>query len=277
MGKRKETVVENETSLVAAVMSVAAGLTRAKAYTLVKSGEVKVNGARVKTNVGLKAGDTVSVFVPDALCAEAPLKIVYDDENIVVFDKDKHTSYDKLIDMYGAPLYVVHRLDTNTTGLIVFAKTKEAEEELLSAFKDRRVVKRYEAVVYPPPAVERGTFTAYAQMNDGVAVVSDTPKSGGKTMVTEYAVKERVGNAAVLSVLPHTGRTHQIRAHLAFLGSPIIGDPKYGSVKEIAGAPKTQMLAAVELSFTGLTGNLEYLNGKTFKTESGFDLEFLKK
>lgn len=95
-------------------------------------------------------------------------------------------------------------------------------------------------------------------------------------MITEYSVKQRIGSAAVLRVILHTGRTHQIRAHLCFIGCPVIGEHKYGiSGNKVSGAPDTQMLAAVELSFEGLINGLEYLNGKTFTTDGKFDLSFL--
>ena len=97
-------------------------------------------------------------------------------------------------------------------------------------------------------------------------------------MVTEYKVVERIGNAAVLKVTLHTGRTHQIRAHLCFIGCPIIGEHKYGiKGNAIDGAPDSQMLAATELTLNGLCGKLEYLNGKTFTADSKFDLDFLRK
>ncbi|MDE7107426.1 MAG: RNA pseudouridine synthase, partial [Clostridiales bacterium] len=204
---------------------------------------------------------------------------VYDDDNIVIFDKPKRTAYDALPQLYDAPLFAVHRLDTNTTGLIVFAKTEQALKELSDAFRDRRVKKVYEAVVFPAPKEDKATLTAYTKLlsDRNLALVSDKPKAGYKTMITEYTVKQRIGEAAVLSVYPHTGRTHQIRAHLQFIGCPIIGEHKYGvrGGARIDGAPDTQMLAAVELTFSGLKGKLKYLNGKTFTANSGFDLTFL--
>ena len=140
--------------------------------------------------------------------------------------------------------------------------------------------KVYEAVVLPAPKADSGTLTAYTRLltDRNLALVSQVQKSGYKTMITEYSVIERIGEAAVLRVLPHTGRTHQIRAHLGFIGCPIIGEHKYGIRRNAApqGAPDTQMLAAVELTFSGLKGKLKYLNEKTFGADSGFDLTFLK-
>ena len=279
MGKKYEFTVDDEQKATAFLATAVAGLSRAKADILVKSGEVRVNGSRIKSNAALRRGDIVTVFVPDGVSRDVSLKTVYDDDNIVVFDKPKRTAYDALPELYGSPLFAVHRLDTNTTGLIAFAKTEYALAELTAAFRERRVSKLYEAVVSPAPVAERAVLTAYMKLlrSQNTVIVSAEPKAGYKTMITEYEVKERIGGAAVLRVFPHTGRTHQIRAHLNFVGCPIIGEHQYyirGGA--IAGAPDTQMLAAVELSFSGLKGKLAYLNGKVFRAPSAFELDFLR-
>ncbi len=274
MGKKYEFKAENTESVAALLAVSVPSLSRAKSDILVKSGEVRVNGARIKNNITLNIGDTVSVFVPDSLVVHKNIDVVYEDENIVVFDKPKHTPFDAVPSIVAKALIPVHRLDTNTTGVIVFAKTESVAEKLIAAFKARDTEKRYEAVVSPVPKKVSGILTAYVSVENKTASVSQMPRAGYKTMITEYKVTERINDAAVVEVLPYTGRMHQIRAHFAFIGCPIVGDDKYGG-KPARGADG-QLLRAVSIRFNGLDGDTEYLNGKTFSVQPRYDSDFLR-
>lgn len=165
-----------------------------------------------------------------------------------------------------------HRLDRNTTGLIVFAKNNISLNILLEKFKNREIEKHYLAEVYGIPKTKKQTLTAYLFKDNkkSMVYISDTPKKGYVKIITSYEVikENKTSNISLLDVTLHTGKTHQIRAHLAHISLPIIGDGKYG-INEINKKfkSKTQKLSAYKLIFNFKTdsGILNYLNKKIIK------------
>ncbi len=232
---------------------------------LLRARDVKVNGVRVGADVALEAGDEVAYYTTPAQEAKRSHDVIYADENVLICDKYSGVSSEALsCELAGLGALPVHRLDRNTEGLMVYAVGKAAEEELLLAFRERRVHKTYLALCKDAFKRQSATLTAYIKKGtDGVRVFG-APHAGALTAVTEYEVLERGDGLALVKIALHTGRTHQIRAHMAFIGCPVLGDEKYGDVglNKKFGA-RRQRLVSKTLRFE-LSGRLSYLNGKEF-------------
>ena len=232
--------------------------------------DVKVNGVRVNTDVVLNVGDRVEIYyVPVKTCA---YDLLYSDENVVIIYKKSGFTAEQTYEMLCAQFSnarFIHRLDRNTDGIMAFALNDNAEQELLYGFKARTFEKIYKAVVVGEVKRDSQKLTAYLKKDKEKATVSifDKQVEGSVMIQTDYRVLKRSGGTSTLEVTLHTGKTHQIRAHLAHIGYPILGDGKYGdfSANEKYKV-KTQMLTATKLVLKFESDSpLYYLNGKAFQ------------
>lgn len=207
------------------------------------------------------------------------IPIVYEDSNIIVVNKPAgievtgdNSLTSVLTKQYGYSIMPCHRLDRNTSGLTVFAKNRQALDILFDKFKNHEIEKHYICRVYGIPKEKHEILKAYLFKDNkkSVVYISDVPKKGYQNIVTEYSVlsTSKSNNTSILEIILHTGRTHQIRAHLAHIGYPIIGDGKYG-INEVNKKfkSKTQNLCSyiIKFKFNSNSGILNYLNGTEIK------------
>lgn len=251
-------------------------------YKALRQKDIKIDGVRTNKDCTIYAGSEILVYIADnLLCPEINLDIIFEDDNILVINKpvclevtgeNSLTSivHSKYSDCSFLPM-PCHRLDRNTTGLILFAKNEEALNILLDKFQNHEICKKYLALVYGIPKIKHARLEAYLFKDNkkSMVYISDDFKTGYQKIVTSYSVLEEYdNNSSLLEVEIETGKTHQIRAHLAHIGYPIIGDGKYGinSVNKEFGF-KYQQLRSYMLKFDFKTdgGLLNYLNGKSFK------------
>jgi len=240
--------------------------------TLLKTKEIKINGKKTGCDVPLSVGDEVVYFLTQKQAEKRAFHLVYEDENLLIIDKESGVNAEavfcELFQKEGGRCAFIHRLDRNTAGLMAFARNKITEEALLLAFKEKRVEKKYHALCFGRFHKPQDTLVAYLKKDEKNAIVKifNEPIFGAEKIITEYKVIDENADTTKVEVILHTGKTHQIRAHLAHIGCPIVGDMKYGKTEQNKAKKATrQQLVAKSLAFS-MQGGLAYLNGKIFQS-----------
>lgn len=272
-------------------------------FKYIRTKRIKVNGKKAEISTRLKEGDTVSAYINDEffiklaptydfLSAPYSLDIVYEDENILLVDKkqgllvhpDKNEYTNTLIARIQHYLYkkgeydpekensfrpaLANRIDRNTGGIVIAVKNAEALRILCDKIKDREIDKRYLTVVHGVPKKKSALLEGYLEKDEDKNKVSIQRKKTdtNKTVKTKYTLLASKNNLSLLEIELITGRTHQIRAHLASIGHPLLGEGKYNKSNDKKMGFDKQALYSYSLQFDFKTdaGILNYLNGKRF-------------
>ena len=267
----KETVVEMQNGRLDKVSSeIFSDYSRSQIKQLLDGGNITVNGKTEKAKYKVKSGDVIRLEEPETKTLELrpeniPLDIVYEDDDVIVINKpqgmvvhpapghDEHTLVNALL--YHCPLStingtfrpgIVHRIDKDTSGLLMVAKNDKAHRSLAKQLKDKTNIREYVALVHGRIAEDEGTINApigrSLKDRKKQAVVKD-----GRNAVTHFEVLKRYRDYTFVKCILETGRTHQIRVHMKYIGHPLVGDPLYGPKKTIKG--NGQFLHAGKLGF----------------------------
>ena len=279
-------------------------LPQALLYKYIRTKRIKRNGKRAQISDRLQEGDTLDLYINDEffrkprpqydfMRAAKTLDVLYEDDNLLLLNKkvgllshpDETEYNDTLITRVKRYLYekgeydpedeqsftpsLVNRIDRNTCGIVMAAKNAEALRILNRIVKTRQLHKLYLCVVHGVPPKKADTLTGYLRKDEtkNKVFISQSPAPDAKEIRTRYRVLESFGGLSLLEIELLTGRTHQIRAHLASIGCPLLGDGKYGTnAQNKPFGYKKQFLCSYKLTFdfTEDVGALQYLDKRTF-------------
>lgn len=264
------------------LMSRIANISRNKLQMAANSGYIRVDGNSVKSNFKVKPHQVITVELPqpvyefELVAEEMDLNIIYEDDTVIVLNKRSdlvvhpgHGNYtgtlvngilhhlQNLPSVKGAPTPrpgLVHRLDKDTTGLMVLGKTERSLTELSEQFFERSVERRYQALVWGDIS-EDGTVEGHVGRSRHNRTVQAVFPDGeeGKHAITHYRVLERLGPVTLIECKLETGRTHQIRVHMQYIGHPLFGDPRYGGNVAVKGSPGGKYNSFLRNCFSKLT------------------------
>lgn len=261
------------------------GLTNNTIYKALRKKDIRINNVKVNKNIILHTGDEVKIFIIDELLFKSSpisLEIIYEDDNIILVNKPinievtgKNSLTSHIQNIYQEKgfnfIEPCHRLDRNTSGLILFAKNKDSLTEILNMFKENKIEKHYLAITYGIPNKKYEYLVAYLfkDTKKSLVYISNDRKKGYQEIKTSYTIIscDKTNNLALLDIQLHTGRTHQIRAHLSHIGYPILGDGKYGINKINKNFHfTTQALCSYSITFHTDSSytKLSYLDNQTF-------------
>lgn len=292
-------------------------LPKSMLYKYIRLKRIKINGKRGEISTRLNEGDVVNMYINDEFFAPKPetfefmhaskkLNVLYEDENILLADKpeglivhpDDREYNDTLIFRIQRYLYekgeydpksensfapaLANRIDRNTGGIVIAAKNAESLRILNEKIKNRELDKYYLCLIHGTLKNKSDTLCGYLEKNEdkNLVYVTKDAKTGAKMIKTKYKVLAEHDNMSLLEIELLTGRTHQIRAHFASIGHPLVGDGKYGKNakdKKLGFTHQALYSYKLRFNFTADGGILQYLNGKEFNVEKiWFADEFMK-